>query len=91
MVMIDYYYEFDSDYQLDGVPVRYGFQRGMHPEWSPEVLRLQHNLLYQRAVRVWAENANGMTLIREQGRDVHERVNHRVMTWIKLQAHDLAP
>ncbi len=89
--MIDYYYEFPDDHQLDGESVRYGFQRGMHPEWSPEVLRLQHNLLYQRAVRVWAENANGMTLIRERGRDVHLEINRREVTWLKLQARDLAP
>ena len=89
--MIDYYYEFADDHVIEGRPVLYGFQRGLHPEWSSEVLRLQHNILYQRAVRVWAENANGITLIRERGRDVHELVNHRVMTWIKLQACDLAP
>jgi hypothetical protein len=32
-----------------------------------------------------------MTLIRRQGRDVHEPINHGEVSWIKLQARDLSP
>jgi hypothetical protein len=89
--MIDYYYEFAPDTQWQGQPIRYGFQRGLHPEDSPESLRHLHNHFYQRSTRVWIENANGMTLIRRQGRDVHEPINHGEVSWIKLQARDLSP
>jgi hypothetical protein len=89
--MIDYYYEFSPDTELHGVPVRYGFQRGIHPEYSKDALRHLHNHLYQRSIRVWIENANGMTLIRDRGRDVHERINRREVTWLKLQARELEP
>lgn len=87
--MIDYYYEFLPDAELDGVPMRYGFQRGIHPEYSPDNLRYMHNRYYMQARRVWAENANGMTLIRENGKDVHQRINRPEVTWIKLQAREL--
>jgi hypothetical protein len=41
------------------------------------------------ASRIWLENANGLTLVREYGRDVHKKCQPKKLTWIKLQAKEL--
>ncbi len=78
--MIDYYYELE-----DG----YGLQRGYHPEDADIYQQRLHSQCYQNARRIWLENANGMILIRQDGRDVHKKIDPKEMTWIKLLAREL--
>ena len=87
--MIDYYYEFPQGTLLFGEPVRYAFQRGYHPEESTSGARILHNACFQMARRIWLENANGLTLVQEYGREVHKKCQAKEMTWIKLQAREL--
>ena len=83
--MIDYYYEFNDEKQGVG----YGFIRGFHPEDTTEERSLLHSRCWTNSTRVWLENANGAALIRDHDRDVWQRVNHRELSWIKLQARDM--
>jgi len=87
--MIDYYYEFPEGSKIFGEPVRYAFQRGYHPDLSDMSQRLIRNEAYANATRMWVENANGITLVREYGLDVHKRDDPRMLTWLKLQAREL--
>lgn len=79
-LVIDYYYELK-----DG----YGLQRGYHPEDADPYQQRLHSQCYQDARRIWLENANGMILIRQDGRDVHKKIDPKEMTWIKLLAREL--
>jgi hypothetical protein len=88
-LVIDYYYEFAENIRLFDQPVRYGLQRGYHPEESDQYQRMLHSHCYIQARRIWLENANGMVLVRCNGRDVHEQTDSREMTWIKLLAREL--
>jgi len=87
--MIDYYYEFPEGTELFSQSVRYAFQRGYHPEESSTGAKILHNACFRMASRVWLENANGLTLVQEHGREVHKRCHPKEMTWIKLQAREL--
>jgi len=87
--MIDYYYEFQEGTKIEGRPLRYGLQRGYHPEESGAYQHLLHSHCYTSSRRIWLENANGMILVRENGRDVHQRINHKEVAWIKLVAREL--
>jgi hypothetical protein len=87
--MIDYYYEFPVGTKLFNEPVRYAFQRGYHPEDCTTGSKILHNACFQMASRIWLENANGLTLVKEYGRDVHKKCQPMEMTWIKLQAKEL--
>ena len=87
--MIDYYYEFPEGMTLFNEPIRYAFQRGYHPEDCSKGEKMMHNFCFQRAERIWLENANGLVLVRENGRDVHRKCHPKEMTWIKLQAQEL--
>jgi hypothetical protein len=87
--MIDYYYEFPVGTKLFNEPVRYAFQRGYHPEDCSTGTKILHNACFQMASRIWLENANGLTLVREYGRNVHKKCWRMEMTWIKLQAKEL--
>ena len=88
--MIDYYYEFPPGMKLFDQDVRYGFLRGFHPEDASVTLSRFHSKCFENASRVWLENSNGTNLVKN-GRDwyISERVNHRELTWIKLQAKNL--
>jgi hypothetical protein len=87
--MIDYYYEFPEHTRLLDRPIRYAFMRGYHPDEATTRQHLFHSQCMIEASRVWLENANGMALIRQSGRDVYEKINHREMIWIKLLAQEL--
>ena len=87
--MIDYYYEFPEGTRLFDQSVRYAFQRGYHPEESSTGAKILHNACFQMASRIWLENANGLTLVQEYGREVHKKCRPKAMTWIKLQAREL--
>jgi hypothetical protein len=87
--MIDYYYEFPEGTKLFDQPVRFAFQRGYHPEDSTTGEKYLQNACFQMARRIWLENANGLTLVREHGRDVHKKCQPKELTWIKLQAKEL--
>jgi hypothetical protein len=88
--MIDYYYEFRPDAQQHlGIDFSYGFTRGYHPEQSPWEHRLQHTQLWFGSHRVWLENANGAVLVKLDWREVHERINPRELTWIKLLSKEI--
>ena len=87
--MIDYYYEFPEGTKLFDEPVRYAFQRGYHPEDCTTGEKILHNACFQMSCRIWLENANGLTLVREYGVDVHVKCDSKIMTWIKLQAREL--
>lgn len=87
--MIDYYYEFAKGTKLYDQGVRYAFQRGYHPESCTTGEKVLHNTCFQLALRVWLENNNGLTLVKEYGREVHQKCDPKIMTWIKLQAREL--
>lgn len=87
--MIDYYYEFPEGTRLFDQDVRYGLQRGYHPEDADQYQQRLHSECYVNASRIWLENANGAVLVRHQGRDLHERVDPRELIWIKLVAREL--
>lgn len=87
--MIDYYYEFHEGSKLLDQPTRYAMLRGFHPLDGDSRFKSLHQICYQNAVRVWLENANGLTLIREHDQDVHKKCDSRELTWIKLQAREL--
>lgn len=87
--MIDYYYEFEPNCHVFGQPVRFAVQRGYHPELSDTHQRLLHQACYQNALRIWLENDNGITMVRQFGIDTHQRCPAKEITWIKLQAREL--
>ena len=86
--MIDYYYEFNDAAARDW-GMRYGFLRGFHPDEDSDQRMMQHSLCWASSLRVWLENANGAVLIRDQGRETWERINHQELAWIKLRARDI--
>lgn len=87
--MIDYYYEFPQGSDVLGDTVRYAFLRGYHPDDDSEARQILHGQCYVASSRVWLENANGAVLVRRDRRDVHEPINPRELTWIKLQAREI--
>jgi hypothetical protein len=87
--MIDFYFEFEHNTEIFHTPTRYAMLRGYHPNNATTGLRIVQNTCFKLAVRVWVENANGITLIREHDRDCHQKCDPRVLTWIKLQAREL--
>lgn len=88
--MIDYYYEFPEGSTLFGQPMRYAILRGHHPEELDGTgQKILHNACFQMASRIWLENANGILLVREHGRDVHKKCDPKIITWLKLQAKEL--
>lgn len=87
--MIDYYYEFPEGSRILSESVRYGFLRGYHPDLKQSIIYAIHEECYKYATRIWIENANGLTLVREHGQDVHKRSDPKIMTWIKLQAKEI--
>ncbi len=87
--MIDYYYEFEPGHKIFGLPSRYALLRDYHPEESSTSQHLFHSQCYINATRIWLENANGALLVRRNGRDVHEKIHPKELTWIKLQAREI--
>lgn len=88
--MIDFYYEFPEGSKVFDQPVRYGLLRGWHPDQIDSYQHTLHSQCYVNASRIWLENANGISLVRELGRDIHKKISPKEMTWIKLQAKELA-
>ena len=88
-MVIDYYYEFNDGATVFDQPVRYGLQRGYHPEEADQYQQMLHSHCYIQAKKIWLENANGMILVRQDGRDVHKKIDLKEMTWIKLLAREL--
>lgn len=89
--MIDVYYEIAPGTTVLGMDHKYIAQYNFHPETSPAVERYFHTQAMLHSDRVWMENANGVTLIKNK-RDLyrrHEPVDYRELTWIKLQAVDV--
>ena len=87
--MIDYYYEFPEGTRLFDRTTRFAFMRGYHPEEATPTQHLCHSECYVMATRIWLENANGAVLVKIGRRDVHEPINPRELTWIKLQAREI--
>lgn len=87
--MIDYYYEFPPGHSVFGQPTRYALMRGYHPEQASTSQHLFHSECYNNSIRVWLENANGAYLVRQSGREVHEKIQPKELTWIKLQAREM--
>jgi hypothetical protein len=87
--MIDYYYEFEPGAMIFGSPIRFAVQRGYHPEFSDPYQRLLHQNCYQNALRIWLENDNGITMVKQWGRNTHLRCHPKEITWLKLQAREL--
>ena len=87
--MVDYYFEFEPGTEIMDQPTRFAVLRGYHPDDATLGLKIVHNTCFKLAVRVWVENANGITLIREHDRDCHKKCDSATLTWIKLQAREL--
>ena len=86
--MINYYYEINEGVRVFGHEHRYLAQYDIKPDMFSS-WRYFHDEAIKQSRRVWLENANGLTLVREYGRDTHQRCLPREMTWIKLQAKEL--
>jgi hypothetical protein len=89
--MIDVYYEVMPGARVFGQEVKYIAQFNYHPEESPAFEKRFHTEAMMHSHRVWIENANGVTIIKN-GRDLYRQsqpVDYRELTWIKLQAVDL--
>lgn len=87
--MIDYYFEFEPDTEIFHEATRFAVLRGFHPDEASLGLKIVHNTCYKLAKRIWLENANGLTLVQEHGREVHKKCQPKQMTWLKLQAREL--
>lgn len=85
---MNYYYELPEDISVFGRPGGgYFMLTDCSPAeggWTDHVL---HNHAYKYAERVWLENANGVTLVKEPGyKDAFKSVDEIEFTWIKLKA-----
>lgn len=85
---MNYYYEIPEDTSVLGRPGG-GFY--MLTDCSPAEGGLMdhriHNDAFKHAVRVWLENANGVTLVKEPGYNhAFKEVDDMEFTWIKLKA-----
>ena len=87
--MIDYYYEFPQGTKVFDQPTRYALMRGYHPDEASISQHLFHSECCLEATRVWLENANGAALVKLHKRDVHEKIQPKELTWIKLQAREI--
>lgn len=89
--MIDVYYEIAPGCRVFGHEHKYIAQFNYHPEESPAYERRFHTEAMLNSDRVWIENANGVTIIKNRRDLAHrwESVNYKELTWIKLQAVDL--
>lgn len=89
--MIDVYYEVKPGTTVFGQQHKYLAQYRFHPEDSTAFEKKFHLEAMQASERVWIENANGVTIIKNK-QDLYRRyepVNIKELTWIKLQAIDL--
>lgn len=84
--MIDYYYEF---LETSTEQTAYGVLRGYHPELNEIRLHDLHYRCWINSARVWLENANGITQVKDGRRDIHRRVPARDIVWIKLLSQEL--
>jgi hypothetical protein len=89
--MMDVYYEVQPGCTVLGREHKYIAQFNYHPEDSTPIERRFHLEATMNSERVWIENANGVTLIKNKRDLAHrwEPVNYKELTWIKLQAVDL--
>lgn len=91
--MIDVYYELVPGVSVFGQSHKYLVQFNYHPEDSSSFEKRFHLEAMQASQRVWLENANGVTIIKNK-RDLFRRsepVDYKELTWIKLQAVDILP
>ena len=89
--MIDVYYELIPGCKVFDQEHKYIAQFNYHPEESSAFEKRFHTEAMTNSRRVWMENANGVTLIKNV-RDLyrrHEPVDYKELTWIKLQAVDV--
>lgn len=80
--MINYYYELNSDVRVCDQDVRYLSITDVKPDtigW-----RYLHEEALKNSQRVWLENANGIRLVVEDGKQVHKEVDPYAITWLKL-------
>jgi len=85
--MINYYYEIDPAVRVFGQDFRYLSITDLKPDtvgW-----RHLHEEVVKHSSQVWLENANGISLVKENGRDVHKAVAPEVITWLKLVCKDV--
>lgn len=85
--MINYYYEINEGVSLFGRNIRYLSIMDVKPDtigW-----RHLHEESLNNSRRVWLENANGIKLVMEDGRDVHKPVDSYLITWLKLICQDI--
>lgn len=86
--MINYYYEIPPDVQVLGHSLRYLAQFDVHPDGP--IHRRFHDEAYYHATRVWAENANGVNLIKVRDKDERRVVfDAREFAWVKLMCRDV--
>lgn len=86
--MINYYYELDNNVTIFGhTGVKYLSMYDLKP--GTVGWRVIHEEAVKNSSQVWLENANGLSLVREHGRDVHKSVAPEVITWLKLICRDV--
>jgi hypothetical protein len=88
---MNYYYEIDPKYDgtVFGDKWRYWCMYNCSPADNGKMCFKTHDDFVARSTRVWLENANGAVLVRQHGRDIHEKIQPKELTWIKLQAREL--
>ena len=83
--MINYYYEIKEDVTVFGQDIKYLSITDLKP--STVGWRHLHEEATNNSRRVWLENANGVTLVKEPGYNhAFKEVDDMEFTWIKLKA-----
>ena len=85
---MNYYYEIDPNYEghVFGEKWLYWCMPNCSPAEGGHMNFKVHDDMVAHSHRVWLENVNGITLIKEFGRTVHEKTPSNILTWLKLQA-----
>jgi hypothetical protein len=89
--MINYYYELNKDVKMFGREVcRYLAQYNVHPGKIGSFNHIWHNEAIKNSTRVWLENANGVTLVKEPNGDAGwGHVDEQELVWLKLVCRDI--
>ena len=86
--MIDFYYEIDPGTTVLGKECKYLAQYSYHPDTASFFEKHVHDEALKHSRRVWLENANGVSLIKNKVTN-DPYVDTKELVWIKLQAKDI--
>lgn len=92
--MINYYYEIKEGVTVFGYQEKYLAHFDVKPDQIPASpqrgWRRFHDEAVKNSIRVWLENANGVTLVKAPVSDTSwGRVEERELVWLKLICKDI--